>query len=832
MQSLLYTIIRRVVSNYQVVIIPTNGKQPHTRVGRAIRHFWTTPPTQAHIEAWFGDNEVKSYAILCGSISGNLFVLDFDDKREYRKFKQQFPRIAQSFTVKTRRGYHVYLRSDEAIKAQKIRGGDLQGEGTYVIGPGSSIDGQQYKIKLNKPIYKTSNNEFSELITEISLTPKHLEPTTGNTLKTAEDTTDLIRIFQKLAPKHGRNNALYRVATRANAQNIPIENIKRELIEAYVTEKPHWQHHPEGEDTRIKEALRTIQSAYNTKKQSQRTNTGRLPTALREEMLKASANENKERLKINSSTIHGRLLEALLTEGIGAHQTFTIKEAQEIGKKYKISTKGVYQVLRDKKGLTPTKRRLFRIVKQSPHVGNTDSRTINKDYESTNQTPNRGRTTQFRFEMPSIEELCDMYNIIPQSWDSLEPKDLMSAKAYKEAIHREYIRRCSPEQSVTYLANRLGCHPRTIYRYDANLNVKTIPIFGFIPLTWANVDDPNLYGEVRPDGITQGKWLQRPDGKRFPLVKGIALSQLSQDKILVACERRPSRRLLSQSAMSVFDVIWRRSDLPVGEWDVGGSPTVLPALGPEITSLITTNHDSVNVPEPKQPNPRQTRDNLTFVRSQQKHTLLHPMLNHSLTLIPGIGSSRQNKLYDLGISTLSDLVNADPQQLVSAHWYGGYVTIHTIRNWQDEAAILLGWRKRDPASIEMQRQQCAIQTYRKYLKSVIKFVDHTFTLINNLAFIEDLPEIEPTRTYLKLKSLDKLSKQKNSTFYKETRMVELHELACNFFIFFREYINHMLSLQDWELEEYGFGSHAFWKRQTKRLDKMEAQFQPILLIEA
>ena len=736
--------------------------------------------------------------------------------------------MARTLIVKTRRGYHVYLRSDRAVKAQKIKGGDLQGESTYIIGPGSTIDKRQYKVEIDLPIYKVSNEELSHLISKFSLQSKQLEPVTKNR-KVTDDSASLIKLFKALAPKYGRNNALYRAMMQAREQNIPIENIKQHLLEAYATEKPHGRHHPETEDTRRREALRTIKSAYKSNKQKQTTNAGRLPSALRELILRETGTENRQKQKINSSAIPGRLLEALLIEGIKERQTFTIKDAQTIGMKYKIGTKSIYKLLRQELGNTPSGKRLFCIVKEQPPVGDTDNKTINKDYNSINLS---GRKTQFRFKMPSIEELCSMYNVIPQSWDSLEPEDLMSSKAYKEAIHREYIRRCSPEQSVTYMANRLGCHPRTIYRYDANLNVKTIPIFGFIPLTWVNVDDPNLYGDLRPDGITQGKWLQRPDGKRFPLVKGIALSQLSQGKILVACERRPSRRLLSQSAMSVFDVIWRRSDLPVGEWDVGGSPTILPALGPDITPSITTNHERVNMPEPKQPNPKQTRDNLTFVRSQQKHTLLHPMLNHSLTLIQGIGSSRQNKLYDLDISTLEDLVHADPQQLVSAHWYGGYVTIHTIRNWQDEAAILLGWRKRDPASIEMQRQLRAIQTYRKYLKSLMKFVDHTFTLINSIAFIEDLPKIEPTRTYLKLKSLDKLSKQKDSMFYKEFRKVELHELACKFFIFFRGYIDNMLSLQDWELEEYGFGNHAFWKRQTKRLDQMESQFQPISLIEA
>ena len=837
-QSILYTIIQTVVSNFQLVIIPTDGKRPHRMAGRKIRRYWMSPPSQTQINTWFSDNRIKSYAILCGKVSSNLFILDFDDQAEYHSFRQRFHKIADTFTVKTKRGYHVYLRSDRTVKTQKIRGGDLQGEGSYAIGPGSTINETQYEIETCRSIYKVTHVELKELLDTICL-PRE---TKSKQQDPDEDSTQnditiekMIKQFKRLSPKRGRNKALYQVAITARALKIPLKHILSTLTTAYINEKPQWAHHPETKLARVQEAKRTILSAYNKKTRTnttQATTTGILPTALREEMIKATTIKNKNGLPVKGSTIPGRLLEALLLEGINPKTAFTIKDAQRIGLKYRISTKSVYRILRQEQGISPTGERIFRIVKQQPHVRDNDKETIKKYYNLNDQDLNMGRPTQFRFVMPTIDELCSMYRVTPQSWDRLEPTDLMSSKAYKEAIHREYIRRCSPEQSVIYMASRLGCHPRSIYRYDRNLNVKTIPIFGFIPLTWANVDNTNLYKQPRTDGITPGKWLQRDDGKRFPSIKGIALRQLAQGETLIACERRPSRRLLSQSALSDFNVIWRRSDLPLGEWDFEGSPTELPALGPDIISLITTNHERVNVPEPKQPNPKQTGDNLTLVRSQQKHTLLHPMLNHSLTLIPGIGSSRQNKLCELGISTLEDLVHADPHQLVSAHWYGGYVTVHTILNWQDEAAILLGWRERDPALIEMQRQQCAIQTYRKYLKNLKKYVDKTFILINSMAPIEDLPEIEPTHTYLKLKSLDKLSKQKDSMFYKESRKSELHKLADNFFLFFREYIDNMLSLQDWELEEYGFGNHVFWKRQTKRLDKMETQFQPISLIEA
>jgi len=798
--------------------------------GRKIRRYWMSPPSQAQVKMWFSDNRIKSYAILCGKVSGNLFILDFDDQTEFHSFRRRFHKIANTFTVKTKRGYHVYLRSDQTVKTQKIRGGDLQGEGSYAVGPGSTINETQYEIDTYRAIYKVTRGELKELLDIICL-PRQTE---SKQQDPDEDSTQnnitiekMIKQFKRLSPKRGRNNALYQVAITARALNIPLKQIISPLTNAYMNEKPHWAHQAETIHARIAEAKRTIQSAYNKKtstNNTQATATGILPTALREEMIKATTIKNKRGLPVNGSTILGRLLEALLLEGIKAKTAFTIKDAQIIGLKYRISTKSVYKILRQEQGISPTGERVFRIVKQPPHVGDNDNRTIKKHYNLAGQEVRQGRPTLFRFIMPNIDELCSMYHVIPQSWDRLEPTDLMSSKAYKEAIHRDYIRRCSPEQSVIYMASRLGCHPRSIYRYDKNLNVKAIPIFGFIPVTWTNVDHTNLYNQPRTDGITPGKWLQRDDGKRFPSIKGIALRQLAQGETLIACERCPSRRLLSQSAISEFNVIWRRLDLPLGEWDVEGKPYDLPAFDSDIKALSTPELAHVMSIPTTLSKTRQANLN----RSQKEHSAPHPILNNTLTLIPGIGQSRQNQLYDLGILSLTDLVNANPQQLSSAHWYGGYVTIQTIYQWQKEAAILLGWQKRDPIDIERENHKYTIQIYHKYLKRLLKYVDKTCILMNSIFPMDDLPNIEPTSTYVRLKTLDRLCKQNQAAFYNQSRKPELHQLATNFFAFYRGYINNILCLQDWELEAYGFGDRTFWIRQYKHLERIEINFRSFI----
>lgn len=801
--------------------MPTEGKRPHPNVGRKTQHFWTAPPTRDQLDNWFMDSAVTSYAILCGAISGNLFVLDFDDKKAYRKFKKQFKSLAQTLTIRTKRGYHVYLRAKEAVRAQKFSGGDLQGEGTYVIGAGSEINNRAYTIQVELPIYEVKDEELHTLLDTINdkttKSPMGLaSPMTNKQVKTTY-IEEIVSAYQNQAPSQGRNKALYRTAHYAKAMRIPISQVRTPLAQVYAQTSPYWDHKPQDYSSRYIEGIRTIESAYNGStalKLDNQHNSGKIPTALREAIIQDTAHQNAEGLLVNGSTIPGRLLEALINEGIKEHQIFTTKQAQEISKQYKIGDKSTHNVLTGNHG-----KQIFPIVKYPPYVGDNDNTTINK--EKSNLKPinfqknnsKKGRKVSIYFKMPSIEDLCILYDVVPQSWDNLDPSDLMSAKAYRLALHREYVRRVVPEQSVTYLSNRLGCHPRSLYRYDKSLDVKVTPIHGFVPLTWDNVDNPSFYEKPRQNGVTPGKWLQRADGKRFPAKKGIALQQLKEANNLIACERRPSRRFLPSHPMPIYEVIWRRSDLPVGKWDVGGKPYVMPEFGPAPEKVVKMISDLAD---------REERIQNTFAKQS---SLTNSVIDRSLTLISGIGDSRQNKLLDAGISTLSQLANANPQKLASLHWYGGYVTIHTIVKWQEEAETLLGLRERDPKDIEAQALHEAQQMYRKRLSSLLKFVTKTFDLVDSIAPIRDLHNVEPTKTYLTLIHLKAVSKNKKSRSGLEMCLKQINEIAEQYFTFYRDYIENMLTLQDWQLEEYGFENRKFWVHQSKKLARYRNKFQ-------
>ena len=830
--------------------MPTEGKRPHKKVGQKTGYLWSIPPTHKQLDKWFNDNTVKSYAVLCGAISGNLFVLDFDKRREYRRFKAKHKELAKTLTIRTSRGYHVYLRTETSVKAQKIRGGDLQGEGTYVISPGSVINNWKYTIEIDQPIKQINVNKVNELLTDIAqktsqTTQEVLIGFAKSETKETEFVTKLIEAFLLQAPKQGRNNALYRVASYASATRAPINQIMQPLARIYAQTEPYWEHVQEQYNSRYTAGERTIRSAYQTNgtaalKPQVKPNTGTLPTALREAILQHTANKNKEGYRVGGSTIPGRLLEALKKSGIDETDHFTIKEAQEIGKNYGISDRSTYEVLRGALGTLNDGRRLFPTITPPPNEGDTTSRTINQNCNDSSSSKiinfeaiptskqGSGRKTTFLFHMLTIEKLCPLYDVVPQSWDNLSHSDLVTPKAYRLAMHREDVRRVVPEQSVTYMADRLACHPRTLYRYDKLLGVQITPIFAFIPLNWENVDTPSFYGASRPNGVTPGQWLQRVDGKRFPAIKGIAVRQLSEGQNLVVCERRPSRRVIPDTPMPIYEVIWRRSDLPVGEWDVGGSAYTLPEVGPEPKSVkvemlpkVAEDIPAPSISIPKIGNEIVSKDNLNL---RQKFSLVNSAIDMTLTLVSGIGGSRRDQLFDLGVTTLSELVKADPQRLASAYWYGGYVTLATIARWQEEAAILLGWRERDPVIVEREkREQKRRETekiYRRRLKKLLKFVSSVFELIDSISPIGDLHHIEPTQSLLKLKK-----QQDESVFIRiGVRIAELDETATHFIKFYQVYIDNMLSLADWQLDEYGFGERSYWLKQLKRLNRLKGDF--------
>jgi len=120
-------------------------------------------PTAKEIEKWFSENEAN-VAIVCGSISGNLIVVDFDSEEKFKEFYSKIDveepwlrdKLLNTWIVETGKGRHVYFRIScgreefEKLFRTRVRfaeGVDVKAEGGYVVAPPSiHPSGKEYRF--------------------------------------------------------------------------------------------------------------------------------------------------------------------------------------------------------------------------------------------------------------------------------------------------------------------------------------------------------------------------------------------------------------------------------------------------------------------------------------------------------------------------------------------------------------------------------------------------------------------------------------------------------------------------------------------------------------
>ena len=96
--------------------------------------------TKEEIDTFFLQGTQHNIGVVCGAISDNLYVLDFDTEEIFRRF---FTKTDGLTVVKTGRGYHVYFKAESPVKTLKMLDSEgreiatLKGEGSYVVAPPS-----------------------------------------------------------------------------------------------------------------------------------------------------------------------------------------------------------------------------------------------------------------------------------------------------------------------------------------------------------------------------------------------------------------------------------------------------------------------------------------------------------------------------------------------------------------------------------------------------------------------------------------------------------------------------------------------------------------------
>lgn len=510
--------ILRTLHQQGISAIPLNGKRPSFSI--KWKQYQHTLPSSATIDQWTRQ-PCNSYGIICGRASGGIVVIDFDCPDLYQRFVKKFPHLAQTYTVKTRRGYHVYLQSQVPIPSRQFKNVDIKGEGGYVVGSGSIVDDHQYHAIQQKPLTNLNYKDYQQVLEW--LCPAKTKPISSDLLPKNQPSSKLIDYYDAHVRDQGRNNALFITSCKARQQGLSLNQTIQLLAHHHATTKPINDHKSERVGARLKEAIRTIQSAYQSVTQIPIENHG-LPNRIREVLLQEQ-----------QSSITVRLFDALLlTE---SSQTYmTLRQLQLIAQQVSISKKSLLRVLTG--DLTKIHgKRIFKQMRYQDYIASYAS-------QGDKRTPNRkvGRATQFIYKIPTVDELCALLKMKAGITDRLKLKDLKSAAAYRRALHRELIRRMSPMIRVEWYASRLGVNRRTIFRYNNQLGVATIPMIQMEKLTIDHIGDLPTQDKLTIKSFTPGMWLETLNGKRYPALQTIAGALMTQGRgVIKLCRQLPTR---------------------------------------------------------------------------------------------------------------------------------------------------------------------------------------------------------------------------------------------------------------------------------------------------
>ena len=517
--------------------LPERPKQPATMW----RRFQRRIATDAEIESMFC-GQITAMGIICGQVSG-LMVLDFDDLQSYRKFCMRFPELVRSYTVKTRRGFHVYYRTRTSVRSQKFVGGDIKGERSFVIAPPSIIGDFTYSLAIADSVRELGSAEVDTVLNYLQVRghPSYLP----SEFSTGKRDIDVVTVYRRLFPEIGRNNALYRCAAIARQSGYSeveaVELLAREHGVADVLGKK-----PESMASRWSEALRTIESAYRGEYVVPVVGRG-IVNSVRECLL-----------RLQKSTVLVRLLDIFCLAGWRPGAWFSLREAIELGSAFGLGRNAVLDSLVGRRCMHEG-----RVIIERRYVEYLD---IGGLYSG-----KRGRPIENVYQVPSNRELVSMFGVKWSPADRVDADDVRSAHRYRLALHREYIRRLAPRMPMSVLAERIGVDVRSIRRYNRELGVETVVSVGEFPLSLSCLESlPKRRLGVNRNS-TPGMWLELANGRRYPAWRHIG-SRLLEDGAgaVRVCARGISQyRLLGGVGSVCYEPLSMLEFVRIREWRLG-----------------------------------------------------------------------------------------------------------------------------------------------------------------------------------------------------------------------------------------------------------------------
>lgn len=436
--------------------------------------------TPAELKSWFVEKAYRAIGIVTGHISG-LAVLDLDSTETLAHFRAACPHLADTFTVQTRRGLHYYYHVPPhlTLRSRRLPQADLLWEGHYVVAPPSVINGHGYTVlSAATPLCLTAAdlqvlNAFLD-----SLLPQQPPPMPADrSVRPYLAASQAVALYRSLVEQGGRNNALFYTSLRARDSGWSPAQAIDTLADLHARQpaSDETRHEPYGQ--RYDEASRTIHSAFSRPpgKTQAREAVSRLPNHLREHLLALSRAQG---------TAFLRVYEGLLLNGFHPGDCISEPEITRLVKPLGIGRRAVLSAL----AWQPDAQRLF--TPRTPAFADTDTTAERqKNQCSIVQTPKCDRSQKpahrppVRYLIPDPDTLCARFQLQTRGGDPLHAADLATPTSYRQALHREFIKRRPNVYSLGLLGHRLGVSPRTIQRYHEAIPIRSLPTYTFFPLS-------------------------------------------------------------------------------------------------------------------------------------------------------------------------------------------------------------------------------------------------------------------------------------------------------------------------------------------------------------
>ena len=270
------------------------------------------------------DARAGALAVVCGQVS-QLLVIDFDDHLRYQQFCRRLPKYAGSYTVKTRRGYHIYFRTGVKVPSHQFEGGDIKGEKSYVVAAPSVIAGFEYRAARRAQVKALDEKSVDEILKYFHVGSA---PGVGRIgPKELAGEADIAAMYERMYEGVGRNNTLYRCASVGFSQGMSRSQVERSLLRLHVLAQAPDGHKVESMADRYREGKRTIASASEGGGMYDGDRDG-VPNTVRERLLAAQ-----------QSAVLARLLDSMFIAGWVAESFFNMGDAIQLGKRFGLGEK-------------------------------------------------------------------------------------------------------------------------------------------------------------------------------------------------------------------------------------------------------------------------------------------------------------------------------------------------------------------------------------------------------------------------------------------------------------------------------------------------------------